>query len=305
MQNAEAETPPAGGGPPPAANTVNTGNTERALTAAELLELGLKFLLELNYEQAIVYLTRVIEIEPRNVRAYVGRGTAYVFWNEQLEPAKADFEAAIEIDDACVDAYLGLVDVYIRMSEFDRALEIAELGYAKTGDGALRAKIDELKGGAAIDSSNQMRKRTLYNADGTIQHYMIFEYNSRGQRSAWTTYMPDGTIISRQERGFDERGQETGWRAYDPDGSLRSYATYVFDERDLRTEQYTFGADGTLRLSFRYEYDDEGRGTVYYSYNSDGEMINYWVSVYDDDGNLAAERRYLPDGTFDSVAVVE
>jgi tetratricopeptide (TPR) repeat protein len=51
---------------------------ETPLTAAELLDLGEKFLLELDYEQAIVYFTKLIEIEPKNARAYIGAAEAYV-----------------------------------------------------------------------------------------------------------------------------------------------------------------------------------------------------------------------------------
>jgi tetratricopeptide (TPR) repeat protein len=50
---------------------------EAPLTAAELLDLGEKFLLELDYEQAIVYFTTLIEIEPKNARAYIGAAEAY------------------------------------------------------------------------------------------------------------------------------------------------------------------------------------------------------------------------------------
>ena len=47
-------------------------------SADELLALGEKYLLELNYEQAIVYFTKVIEIEPRNLRGYTGAAEAYI-----------------------------------------------------------------------------------------------------------------------------------------------------------------------------------------------------------------------------------
>ena len=51
---------------------------EQAPTAQEYLDLGEKYLLELNYEQAIVMFTKVIEIEPRNERAYLGAAQAYI-----------------------------------------------------------------------------------------------------------------------------------------------------------------------------------------------------------------------------------
>jgi len=49
----------------------------RTLTSDELLDLGEKYLLELDYEQAVVQFLAVIEIEPMNERAYIGAVEAY------------------------------------------------------------------------------------------------------------------------------------------------------------------------------------------------------------------------------------
>jgi hypothetical protein len=51
---------------------------QQPLTAAELLNLGEKYLLELDYEQALVQFLAVIEIEPMNPRGYTGAAEAYV-----------------------------------------------------------------------------------------------------------------------------------------------------------------------------------------------------------------------------------
>jgi tetratricopeptide (TPR) repeat protein len=51
-----------------------------------LLDLGEKYLLELNYEQAIMTFTKLIEIEPKSERAYLGLAEAYL---ENGEPKKA------------------------------------------------------------------------------------------------------------------------------------------------------------------------------------------------------------------------
>jgi tetratricopeptide (TPR) repeat protein len=51
---------------------------DKPLSAAELLDLGEKYLLEMNYEQAVVQFTTLIEVEPKNARAYLGAAEAYV-----------------------------------------------------------------------------------------------------------------------------------------------------------------------------------------------------------------------------------
>ena len=62
------------------------------MTAQEFLDLGEKYLLELKYEQAIVYFTASIEIEPRNEKAYVLLADAY---KQSGEPSKG--QAVLEM----------------------------------------------------------------------------------------------------------------------------------------------------------------------------------------------------------------
>ena len=52
--------------------------SERPLTATELLDLGEKYLLELDYEQALVYFEMAIEIDPMNPRGYTGAAEAHI-----------------------------------------------------------------------------------------------------------------------------------------------------------------------------------------------------------------------------------
>jgi len=55
---------------------LNNNNT--ATSPAEMLSLGERFLLELNFEQALVQFLGVIEIEPNNAQAHLGAAAAYV-----------------------------------------------------------------------------------------------------------------------------------------------------------------------------------------------------------------------------------
>ncbi|CDX04945.1 Prokaryotic membrane lipoprotein lipid attachment site profile [Desulfitobacterium hafniense] len=57
---------------------ISCAKSEKALTATELLDLGEKYLLEMNYEQAVVQFTKLIEIEPKNPRGYTGLAEAYL-----------------------------------------------------------------------------------------------------------------------------------------------------------------------------------------------------------------------------------
>lgn len=103
-------------------------------TWQEQYELGVRYLSEGNYEEAILAFTAAIEIDPKRAPAYVGRGDAYVLsgeTEENLAVARADYETAIELDETLAEAYLGLADVYIRQGEYEKALEVLQTGVQK------------------------------------------------------------------------------------------------------------------------------------------------------------------------------
>lgn len=87
--------------------TINSSS--KATELQEQLDLGNKYLSELDYEQAIVA-----------------------------------YEAAIEIDPMSVEAYLGLASVYEAQGNYDKALEVLQQGYDATGDKRIADKIDEI-----------------------------------------------------------------------------------------------------------------------------------------------------------------
>ena len=76
----------------------------------EHLDLGQKYLLDGDYEQAIIEFNKVIEIEPKNV-----------------------------------DAYLGLAEAYVAARDYDSAISVLEQGYAETENQALQDRINELR----------------------------------------------------------------------------------------------------------------------------------------------------------------
>ena len=81
------------------------------------LNLGQRYLSEMNYEEAVVAFNQAIEIDPRNV-----------------------------------DAYLGLADAYVGLGDEEAALAALKKGYEATGDERLKARIDEME--AAAEESN-------------------------------------------------------------------------------------------------------------------------------------------------------
>jgi len=89
---------------------VTSNKADRPLTVAELLDLGEKYLRDLEYEQALVQFEKVIEIEPMNPRGYTG----------------------------AAEAFIGL-------GEMDKAIEVLEKGFTLLPDNeSIRLMLDEI-----------------------------------------------------------------------------------------------------------------------------------------------------------------
>jgi len=107
--------------------------TLEQMSAIELLDFGEKYLLEMNYEQAVVYFLTVIEIEPMNPRGYTGAAEAYVGL-EQLDNAISvlqdglkilpnNIEIQVKLDE--IKAMLG--EIQKKSNEFSQTAELIEI----------------------------------------------------------------------------------------------------------------------------------------------------------------------------------
>ena len=129
---------------------------QKASAWKEQYDLGVRYLSEGNYEEAIIAFTAVIEIDPKNADAYLGRANAYIGSGEtekNLAAALEDYQSVLELDDTSTDAYLGIADVYIRQGEYEKAQDILEKGFEKTGDQSIANKLEEIKAGTIKDSA--------------------------------------------------------------------------------------------------------------------------------------------------------
>lgn len=122
---------------------------QSAPTWQEQYDLGVRYLSEGNYEEAVIAFTAAIEIDPKHAPAYVGRGDTYIGsgkTEENLSAAQADYEKAIELDSTLPGSYIGLADVYIHQGHLEKALEILRTALEKVSDqDAIQNKIREIE----------------------------------------------------------------------------------------------------------------------------------------------------------------
>jgi len=94
-----------------------------APTAFELLDLGEKYLLELNYEQALVQFLAVIDVEPMKPRGYTGAAEAY-FGLGDMDAAKIILEQG-QAEIGGDESIQNMLDEIYREEEARRQAEMA------------------------------------------------------------------------------------------------------------------------------------------------------------------------------------
>ena len=142
------------------------------------LDFGAKYLSELDYESAIVA-----------------------------------YEAAIEIEPRCAEAYIGLAEVYVAMEDYDSAIDVLNTGLAATEDPALRAALEEveaLKGQtweAQYDLGTQLMAEAKYE-DAIIAFSSAIER----ERNQYIIYMARGdayaSLVSSMRAFYESVNEE-------------------------------------------------------------------------------------------------
>lgn len=168
------------------------------------------------------------------------------------EEAVIAFTAAIEIDEKMSEAYIGLADAYIGMGDFTSAIEILEDVYERYGDAQVKDKIELLY---ATDRSVQTipgEVVRIERVDSNDGGYLLYEYDDAGREVRITAYNIDDIIIWVQENSFDSTGTKSGGiRTF----SEIDY-TYEFqvDELDrVVTEKY--GPSSKSKICVEYHYN--------------------------------------------------
>ena len=111
-------------------------------------DLGIRYLSDGNYQEAIIAFSTAIEIDPQNPTAYLGRADAYIASGEtegNLFAAQADYETALKLDEKLNEAYMKLADIHLIKGEQDAAYEILEQGYKVTQAEEIQNRIDEMQ----------------------------------------------------------------------------------------------------------------------------------------------------------------
>ena len=142
-------------------------------TWQEQYDLGVKYLSEGNYEEAILAFTAAIEIDAKRPEGFIGRGDAYALSGD-LSAALEDYETAIALDETVVEVYSKLADIYLHQGDVESAQTILQEGYDRTGATILEDKLHSLKIGRGEKEKDSIIEQYLnMSRDGTLNGELV------------------------------------------------------------------------------------------------------------------------------------
>ena len=246
-----------------------------APTWQEQYDLGIRYLSEGNYQEAIIAFTAAIEIDPKRAEAYVSLADTYLEMGD-TERANAVLQDA-----------LGQVNDPASIEE-----KLAALNPARPAlDGYPKTERREMNNGEnallEYDQYGNCIAETYYGADGSPTYQVEWAYGS------------DGTLISKVERSYDpESAMTESYTEYDDqrritnvlenwvDGDKSFFYTYhggdITVDMTIESEQY-----GTVKDTFTYTLNADAHcmSVGGMGYSADGIEVNH-VMEYDEWGGI-------------------
>ena len=163
-----------------------------ASTWQEQYDLGVRYLSEGNYEEAVIAFTAAIDIDPKRPEAYIGRGDAY-FASDEYSTAEEDYRLALALDTAMVEIYDRLADLYVRTGDLEQALEILRQGYEATKEQGL---LDRLQALEKLEELPDLPENlpdaaivvSMYSAEYGFEGHDAYQFDERGRMTSNTWY---------------------------------------------------------------------------------------------------------------------
>ncbi len=166
------------------------GSMDSTSVLNEKLELGQKYLVELDYSNAVLEFTDAIKIDPKNP-----------------------------------DAYIGLAEAYIGTGDTEKAIEALERGYEETGDERIKQMLDELTGDSEAEETevSETEEVTLPAETTTEAETTVTTEENNGEASDDDVIPMESIYIPYKVNGslMDEKYE---------DGKIKVSITTVYNE---------------------------------------------------------------------------
>ena len=180
----------------------------------EQYDLGVRYLEEGNYEEAIIAFSAAIEIDPKRAEAYVGRGDTHIGLvnhgnavdsrEEHYTSAINDYLHSLELDDQQAEVYLKAADIYLSLENEEDALSILERGYEVTGDATLLERIHRVK--EIEEKPDALYDNDILTVSGTLVE-QDYEINSMNKGTVYILELDSPITRSLYSDGLGYSGE--------------------------------------------------------------------------------------------------
>ncbi len=241
---------------------LTNGKADKPVSAQEHIDLGNVYLIELSYDKAVLEFKEAIEIEPLNS-----------------------------------DAYLGLAEAYTGMGDTDKAVEVLEEGYDKTGDERLKNMLEELvaNGTTAFTTTTAATEEATENDNEYKEEMETLYIPISLDTSNTDDYMYGNAFIPADNWVYSVN--------YDSDYNITGvllctlkYERVEYYGVNISISHYNDIFDVSI-------YEDDTNGFLYpspaLSYcDKDGNLLRYTETEYDDNFKIVKQNYYDGDGRF-------
>ena len=273
--------------------TESPGAGQETLTWQEQYDLGVRYLSEGDYEQAIIAFTAAIEIDPKRAEAYLGLSDAYAEQGDIANAIEALERGQEQTEDPAIQERLeqllalqnsGELNSYVVYSYDEQGREIRQASYDANGQlqWAYDLEYDEISG--------KVNKRIRYSAENKIEGWTVYYLYFHPGGGEWHTYPEidydaDGQILLRDDEDCVVSGGElTQYSETDSRGTSVYELANGKVVRDTRTEtggyyneeirENIFNEIGKM-TSQRIYYD----GVLYYEHTFEYDDANNTVQI--------------------------
>lgn len=291
-----------------------TGCASKTESYQDKYDLGVKYVSEGNYEEAIIALNAAIEIDPKQAAPYLELADIYIKKSD-IGNAKSTLYAYRDQvgEEVFLDSISGDEDLINGMGAVseDRVDMGTDGGYKITYGNILGNTIRiewYLTSGPLcridyFDNMGHLTCREGYDTDGNCTVKSLFD-SDENETEQWD-YVSNTYIKNEYVNGL-----------------IVNYEFYDLSEGTQNTKiEYEYGANGILTKKTRYDFgnlsavytcDSNGndiRADVYCSSEGQGyeigELTGYYIMTYDDNGTLLTKEEHEPDGMLFSIEYYE
>ncbi len=267
---------------------------------------GEKYLSERKYEEALLCFNEAIELEPMNVRAYLGATDSYIHLERQAEAVEllnTGFEltqnenltnvvTGIEVSD--IDGYIALAEAYKAEGLEEKANELLQRVYDETGDERLGVLLGLVEVVDVAKEETEIPEIT-FDIDGIVVGTSdiaeaLSKYSGRADFRYVLTY-PDGIRVeSKNEIILNDGNKYSEYHFSQSDYSDGIYGMATYKEGFEFFGKYKIGDDAEIFLQdFKcIEFIDDGPG-IYEIYSDDKRKIRLGVH---DKSNITLANNY-------------